>query len=179
LPDKYEFPGSNSSLTTIPAKGRIIVWLDNEPWQGELHANFSLNKAGEILVLSKRKRVQNGFETVDIVRFPAIDDALTYSRYPDGGAEWVIQNATFNEPNTTIAGQITPKSQNVIYPTLVDDYMFVSQSENETLRVFTLEGLCVLQQKVDSEQFQVRLSNLKTGVYIVRVGNHSYKIVKK
>lgn len=179
VPDKYEFPGSYSSLTTIPAKGRIIVWLDDESWQGVLHANFSLNKAGEILVLSKRKSGQNDFETVDIVRFPAIEDALTYSRNPDGGPEWIIQNSTFNEPNVIIAGQSSLRSQSIIYPTLVDEYMFVRQSENEILTVVTLEGLCVLQQKVDSEQFQVRLSNLKTGVYIVRVGNHSYKIVKK
>lgn len=179
MPDKYEFPHSSSAITTIPAKGRIVVWLDNEPWQGVLHTNFSLNKAGEILVLSKRKSGQNGFETVDIVRFPAIDDALTYSRYPDGGVEWIIQNATFNEPNTTIVEQIDPKLRTKIYPTLVDDYMFVNHSENEILTVLTLEGLCVLQEKVDSEQFHIRMSNMKTGVYIVRIGNHSYKIVKK
>ncbi len=42
-PKKWAFPAG----TTIPPKGTILVWADDEPGEGPLHATFKLSKSGE------------------------------------------------------------------------------------------------------------------------------------
>ena len=38
---------SDPELTTIPAKGHLLLWADNQPEQGILHLGFGLKRVGE------------------------------------------------------------------------------------------------------------------------------------
>ncbi|KAA3606863.1 MAG: T9SS C-terminal target domain-containing protein [Calditrichaeota bacterium] len=46
-PTKFQIPQNNSTLTTIPPNSFLVFWLDNQPEQGILHANFKLSGSGE------------------------------------------------------------------------------------------------------------------------------------
>jgi hypothetical protein len=46
-PTKWQFPVSNSALTTIPAGGYLLVWVDDDTTDYGLHANFKLDAGGE------------------------------------------------------------------------------------------------------------------------------------
>ncbi len=58
---KYQFPN-----VTIDGGGYVIVWLDSEPFQQGLHADFKLEASGEELLL-----VDANLQVVDKVVFGA------------------------------------------------------------------------------------------------------------
>ncbi len=102
---QYQFPATDASITTIPAKGRIIIWPDEQPGQGILHLNFRLSNTGETIYLSG-----DGANLIDFITFgagsnvasPETDQSV--GRIEDGAAQWVI----FTNP--------TPGSTNLFNP---------------------------------------------------------------
>ena len=68
--DKWRFAASDPDLTTIPAGGYLLIWADNEPEQGPLHAPFKLSAGGEQIGLYD----QEG-RLIDAIRFgPQLQD---------------------------------------------------------------------------------------------------------
>ncbi|GJM18959.1 MAG: hypothetical protein DHS20C14_11720 [Phycisphaeraceae bacterium] len=85
--NKWEFP----SGTTIPAKGYMVIWADDEPLQGPLHATFKLSAGGEAIGLFDR--VDNALAEIDALTFGAQTTDVTEGRSPDGSACIVAQPA--------------------------------------------------------------------------------------
>lgn len=75
---KWLFPEG----TSIPARGFLLVWLDNE--NSGLHASFRLSKTGESVYLSDRN-----LALLDSVRFDEQIENVSYGRRVDGSDEWV------------------------------------------------------------------------------------------
>ncbi|MCH8194416.1 MAG: lamin tail domain-containing protein, partial [Planctomycetes bacterium] len=46
-PQKWQIPRDSASLTTIAGGGFLVIWADNQPEQGILHARFRLSAGGE------------------------------------------------------------------------------------------------------------------------------------
>lgn len=65
--------------TSIPAGGFLRVWLDKEPHEGPLHANFSLDKDGELVLIADPQG-----QVLDFVRFGRQKADRSYGRLPDG-----------------------------------------------------------------------------------------------
>ncbi len=53
----------------------------------------------------------------------------------------------------------------------------VSESEGETVTIYNLSGKAVLEKKVDSDSVEISLSGLGKGVYLLRLGAKTAKIV--
>lgn len=82
-PFKYKIPADEPGITTIPAGGFIIIWADNQPEQGALHADFGLANAGEdvgIYYIDGRK--------IDDYTFAAQSENVSWGRVTNGGATW-------------------------------------------------------------------------------------------
>lgn len=79
-PTKWEIPAG----VTIPAKGRLVIWADNEPEQGPLHAAFALSAGGEAVGLFDR--ADNQFAQIDAVTFGPQSTDVSEGRAPDGSA---------------------------------------------------------------------------------------------
>jgi hypothetical protein len=95
-PKKWQIPGDRPALTTIPAKGYLIVWLDNDTADTGLHANFGLNAGGEEIALF----AADGVLLVDQVAFEGQLTDVSYGRFPDGGADWgFLDSPTPAAPN--------------------------------------------------------------------------------
>lgn len=65
----FEFTES----TIIPAGGFLVIWADDEPEQGPLHATFKLSSSGETVILYG----PNG-EIVHQLQFPPLDADVSY-----------------------------------------------------------------------------------------------------
>lgn len=70
-PTKWTFPAG----VIVPAGGSVLVWADNEPAEGPLHANFRLSGLGESVVLAAP-----GGAIIDRVDFGAQRDDVSFGR---------------------------------------------------------------------------------------------------
>ncbi len=82
-PTKWTLPE-----VTIPAGGHLLVWCDNEPQQGPLHASFSLSAAGEAIGLFTGPA--DGSQLVDSMVFGPQTADVSLGRRPDGGDAWTF-----------------------------------------------------------------------------------------
>jgi Lamin Tail Domain/CotH kinase protein/Fn3 associated/Chitobiase/beta-hexosaminidase C-terminal domain len=83
-PTKYHIPTGYSSQTTIPARGFLVFWADDETTQGPLHTNFKLSGDGEEIGLYDT----DGVTQIDAIVFGAQATDISYGRYPDGEENW-------------------------------------------------------------------------------------------
>ncbi|MBN2053603.1 lamin tail domain-containing protein [bacterium] len=65
----------------------LIVWADDEPEQGALHAPFKLTSDGEAVYLL------DGATILDSTRFPALGTDVSWGRWPDLSGDWKIMGA--------------------------------------------------------------------------------------
>ena len=172
-----QIPSTDLSKTLIPAKGRIVVWADDQSAQGVLHVGFKLSQNGETVILSKRNNLGN-LMVIDSVAFPYMASNMSYSRVADGGANWVIQAPTFNATNSIITGVVIRQETVRVYPTLVHETITIENAPGKIITLIDLTGTVIIQKKCQSFKEQLQTGQLQRGVYIVVVGTENYKIVK-
>ncbi len=78
-PKAWPFPAG----ATVPAHGFLVVWCDDEPLEGPLHASFKLSKDGEGVYLYGTDADRNPL--VSSLLLPALAPDESYGRLPDGG----------------------------------------------------------------------------------------------
>ncbi|NNE71930.1 MAG: hypothetical protein HKN29_16415, partial [Rhodothermales bacterium] len=108
----------------IPEQGHLLVWLDAQPEQGDLHAPFRLAGAGESLGLYEA----NGLE-VDYVSFGAQVVDESFLRSPDASPYFVSGSfPTPGEPNPIVEsvedGPRAPQSF-AVYPNPFQDHVSI------------------------------------------------------
>ncbi len=90
-------------MTLAPGE-YVIVWADEEPGEGDLHAPFKLDADGEDVYLT------DGAVIIDQVTFPALASDISWGRWPDGTGEWEMlslgharrENQNPEEPETVV-----------------------------------------------------------------------------
>jgi hypothetical protein len=97
IPNKFTFPD-----TTIAPGGFLLVWCDNDPEQGPLHADFRLSAAGEQVGLFAGAIA--GFAVIDSLSFPSQVADVSYGRLPDGTGDWRSLVPTPRDSNATANG---------------------------------------------------------------------------
>lgn len=80
-PKRWQFPQG----TTIEAGGFLIVWADNQPHQGPLHAAFGLSSGGETVAIFHND--DNGAVLINSLTYPALAPDVSFGRFPDGSDE--------------------------------------------------------------------------------------------
>jgi len=94
LTDNLAAPGQWAlpAGTVIPGGGHLLVWCDEDPGDGPLHASFKLSAGGEELGLFRP--LAGGYEQLDAHEFgPQVADQ-SEGRFHDGASSWVF----FPEP---------------------------------------------------------------------------------
>ncbi|MEM8757810.1 MAG: CotH kinase family protein [Planctomycetota bacterium] len=77
-PRQWQFP----SGTVLPAGGYLLVWADNDPLDGPLHATFGLSSGGETVALFHNDA--NGVVLISTLTFPALPADQSFGPFPDG-----------------------------------------------------------------------------------------------
>ncbi len=85
-PTKWRIPTGSAALTTIAAKGYLVIWADKDVTPQGLHASFSLGADGEELALVDA----DGVTILDGVRFDEQRADVSYGRCPDGSDTWLL-----------------------------------------------------------------------------------------
>lgn len=172
-PDKWLFPLG----TSIPAKGFLIVWCDEDQSQGPLHANFKISAAGEFLMLS------NGAGgVIDSLSFGAQKVDTTFGRYPNGTGNFTFMPRTFNAVNslTSSAKELNQDVSLRIFPNPVFDILSINSDQPLGLiRVSDTFGRIVLQSDEYSSKTTAILNvkSLPAGVYGVRSGERAARLI--
>jgi hypothetical protein len=161
----FQLSGADSTKTNIPAGGRIVIWADDEAAQGILHAGLKLSKDGETLILSK-KDVLGNVVVVDSVSFPALDYNLTYSRVPDGDANWMVRPTTYDITNGVVSAVNFPQSEVLVYPTLVKESFVVNNAVGKLITITDLTGKTVLRRLCTDDRETIPAGFLPRGMYI-------------
>lgn len=73
---------------SIPAGGFLLIWCDDDPTDGDLHATFKLNNDGESIALFGP--VSSGTQLIDAYSFSAQGDDISEGRETDGAANWIF-----------------------------------------------------------------------------------------
>lgn len=172
--DKWTFPAG----TIINPNEYLIVWADEDGSQGPYHCNFKLSSSGEDLLL-----LNPSLELVDRVTFGAQQTDRGYARVPNGSGPFVIQAPTFaanNNLTTSVSAINTQSAQLLIYPNPAADYVRIygSGKENTQLEIVDMVGQ-VLYQLAGGVEHQIISSSLPSGIYLVRYGNSTRKLVIK
>lgn len=84
-PAKWPLPD-----THIAAQGFLIVWTDDDPEQGAMHASFKLSGSGEFLGLYCD--TDSEFVAIDSLTFPQQYPDTSYARTTDGDGDWFYQD---------------------------------------------------------------------------------------
>jgi hypothetical protein len=171
-------PTTGDSRTVIPAKGRLVVWADEDVEQGIFHLGFKLSKDGEAIVLSKKNDAFT-VEMVDSVLVPEMDQNQSFARVPDGSSVWAIQAPTWNSPNTPVSLSALPESPIRLYPTLVAESFHVLNASGSVLTIADLTGKILYRTICLSDNELIPVDNRQRGMYLVTVGCQTYKIIKK
>ncbi len=79
-PRKWRIPAGDSALTTIPAQGFLVIWVDGDTDDPGLHADFGLSAEGDEVALF----ASDGITRLDRITFGQQLNDLSYGRYPDG-----------------------------------------------------------------------------------------------
>lgn len=85
--DAYTFPVG----TRLAPGAWLVVWCDGQPEQGEYHASFTLQSAGDQVYLLGA----DGTEVIDAVDYTDFPPEQAAIRFPDGSETWAYTaNAT-------------------------------------------------------------------------------------
>ncbi len=173
--DKWQFPTG----IKIPAKGRLIVWLDEDGKAvNGFHASFKLSASGEQLMLAKADGT-----VLDSLSFKATNDDNSLERCPDGtGAFAMTAKPTFNSQNckplsATNASQITDYQ---VFPNPFTNILTIEGEGIQQVEITTINGQRLLSQKInETSQHQISMENFDTGIYILKINqNVVRKIIK-
>jgi hypothetical protein len=94
-PAMYRIPTCKADSTTIPAKGHVILWADNQEEQGVRHLGFKLDADGEEIGLV----ASDGREFIDSLSYTDLSSGLSMGRFPDGASFLRILTSTPGSEN--------------------------------------------------------------------------------
>jgi len=179
-PTLATIPPLTGGQTIIPAKGWLCFWADGTQVQGPLHLPFKLSKGGETLILS-RLNSSGQLIMVDSISFPVLNSNMSYARVTDASPFWTTQAPTFLHTNNlgTIIEKPIEKAVIPVWPTLVTDGFTVHAEAGTLIAVFDLNGRRMIQIVSNADETFIHSDTLKPGLYIVRIGNLNYKILKR
>ncbi|MBA64745.1 MAG: hypothetical protein CMG55_02985 [Candidatus Marinimicrobia bacterium] len=94
--DLWQFP---DTMNMIMPGGYLLIWCDDNEFQGPLHTNFKLSLDGESLVLLK----SDGATIIDSILFGSQIIDQSYGRIPDGSNEWGFMSPTPGYSNSDLS----------------------------------------------------------------------------
>ncbi len=112
-PDQWKIPNG----TTIPARGYLLIWADNDSGDPGLHTNFKLSKGGEFLGLYSS--TPTGNVPLDTLSFGAQITDVSFARSADGLGEFASDLSPTPESyngGTGLYVVATPNTSPVVVP---------------------------------------------------------------
>ncbi|MDL2290008.1 fibronectin type III domain-containing protein [Paludibacteraceae bacterium OttesenSCG-928-F17] len=65
-----------------------------------------------------------------------------------------------------------------IYPNPFADYLIIEASDKQTVGLYNLSGQCIITKEVCSGSNYINTSSLPAGIYTLKIGNKTFKVIK-
>ena len=171
---KWEFPD-----VSIPANGYLIVWADKDPHQDGLHTKFNLDKDGDEIYLSYIDGT-----IIDSVEYSELqNENESLSRIPNGTGDFEVAVVTFNSENSTVLSITENTLLGInIYPNPANTNLHIDFTNKIASQViiYDMLGRDIYNFSDNTmSQLDINVSNLNTGIYIVKLISDDYHISKK
>jgi len=185
----WMFPLKRPDLTTIAPESFLVVFADNEPFEGPLHATFRLNKNGEEVVLLHI--MDNDTVILDHLVYGQQYNNVSFGRYPDGSdhVEYMPVNtpwmSNFREPmDTTAVKDAAAGASLKVYPNPSGGRFFVSpdglQGEDAVVSVYSISGTKVYEQTHALQgRIEISLDGRPAGMYLLEIRANGRRYVER
>ncbi len=180
LSDKFSQP-SRWKLPEITLQPRqwALFWMDNQPQQGERHANFKLGANGESIGLFSN--AMEGYAAIDTFSFGLQKADTSMGRLPNGvGAFRVLPTTTPGYSNVSVATDDfdLSKMKIEVFPQPTDNQLFIQfdlpSSELVQMDLYDgrgafLKNICRKQLSAGKQKFEIEAHTLIAGFYILKM----------
>jgi len=170
---KWKFPTG----VTIPAKGYLIVWADEDASQGKTHANFKLSASNEQIVLSNAS-----MQILDSLSYSNQRSNVSYSRTPNATGNFAFTTVnTFNANNDNLTGitdfQVFNEQGLVCMPNPATDVLKIYKRSytDENVQIWSMTGTLMYEGTIYSS-LSVNIENWNKGLYIVKTETNTVKV---
>ena len=177
-PEKWVFPD-----TAIQANSYLIIWADDDEDQEGLHANFKLSKSGEEIMFSDFDGI-----VLDSIVFGQQFADTSYGRYPNGTGDFQFMPPTFGGENQlfTYVSETDYANYIKVYPNPATDFVIIEftgalttkEIEIEILDLFSNRYFQTIKNSVENN-VHIQVSDLSSGIYLIRMGSYYQKIIIK
>jgi hypothetical protein len=193
VPGKYLLPNYAAQLTTIPAKGFLVLWADGETADGILHLPFKLDRSGERIGVAQA--LDSGSVFIDSLSYPAQTTDISFGRYPDGTASWY----PFDQPTPLASNRLIDNLPG--NPLLIRSYSLsrnypnpfnpstsirfsIPKTEFVSLEIYNLLGQKVarlVNERQEAGEHTVKFngSGLASGIYFYKIAAGDFQQVRK
>ena len=89
-PMKSRITTFSPDSTTIPPQGYLLLYADDETWQGARHLSFKLPAKGGTVFLTQ----PDGSTPISEISYPFQAGDASFGRIPDGGTNWIFTTPT-------------------------------------------------------------------------------------
>jgi len=170
--DKWGFP----DISIQPGEF-LLVWVDNDEEQGDLHADFKLSADGEYIGIFDSE--DNNFSLIDGIGFQNMEADEAIGRFPDGIGSFTTVIPTPGNPNMKlvsaeeVAGDIGMKL--ILYPNPVGDMLFIKNESSDfydsniQIELYDLSGRLVKNFIIKDIGQSIDLNGLMPGIFTYRL----------
>jgi len=180
-PDKWRLPD-----VTLPSHGFVLIWCDEETFQGDYHASFKLSAAGEEVTLYEGTGLQ--FILLDSLAFAQQTEDVSIGCLPDGILpiiSLVVPTPGYSNLDTGINGTGNDLLSVTAFPNPFQDVLQVEINVSEGAS-FRIEALNLLGERIYDNEMEDLLpgkynlnlpaTGFSTGMYLLRVSGTNDQI---
>jgi hypothetical protein len=171
-PWKWQVALNLPERTTIPPKGFLLIWADEQPKQGVLHADFKLSASGERIGVLQREKDQ--YNRLELLEFGNQTNEVTFGRFPDGSASLAQLRPTPAAPNALRTGVDDGRYNALsVYPNPFKEHIIFDAQQVAkpySLEIFSMSGKqLLLQSGLAADQWKLQGGILESGLYLFRI----------
>ncbi len=168
-PCKWQVPLHFPERTSIPSKGFLLLWADEQPEQGLFHADFKLSANGEMVAVFQRN--QEDYAEVERLTFDQQSPDVSWGRYPDGSTDLTFMSPTPGSSNVMSSTEDLPLGYLRMFPNPFSRQLTI-QAEAVAppyrLMVLNMLGQVVAEKSgLHQTQFVLLREGLADGMYTV------------
>lgn len=157
----------------IPAKGYLVIWLDDDVGQGDKHADFKLKSEEGYLALFNANQ-----EVFDEQQYGEQDFVVSYGRYPNGTGDFDFMVPSPKEMNSS-HNQLYLEQSLFLYPNPAHNQLNIEYKRDTSyiLKIISPDSRVVTEiEATSSGTYTLSTADYQPGYYFVRaVGSDFYE----